>query len=951
MKRLVLGILAHVDAGKTTLSEAILYVTGTIRKLGRVDKKDAFLDTYALERARGITIFSKQAVFPLGNTLVTLLDTPGHVDFSAEMERTLQVLDYAILVINGADGVQGHTETLWRLLKRYHIPVFLFVNKMDQPGTDKEALLFNIRKRLDGAVVDFSDVQISKSDGGSDTSCSLIYTGSADPEEVYEELAMCDETLMEEYLENGKLPAAHVRHAIRERKLYPCYFGSALKLTGVEEFLKGVETWGECPVYGDSFGAKVFKISRDDQGNRLTHLKITGGTMKVKSFLDEEETEKINQIRVYSGAKFEAPSEAEAGCICAVTGPALTKPGQGYGAEKESGSPLLEPVLTYQVILPDGYDAHTMLKNLRILEEEDPQLHIVWNEVLGEIQAQVMGDVQMEILKSQIQERFHVDVEFGSGNIVYKETIARPVEGVGHYEPLRHYAEVHLLMEPLEPGSGLVFEADCSEDVLDRNWQRLIMTHLEEKRHRGVLTGSEITDMKITIVAGRAHLKHTEGGDFRQSTYRAVRQGLKEAGCRLLEPYYQFRLEVPAESIGRAMADVERMQGKFDAPKQEGDMAVLEGSAPVVNMRDYQREVISYTKGRGRLVCSLKGYEPCHNEAEVVAEIGYDFDMDFQDPAGSVFCSHGAGFVVPWDEVKNYMHVESPLAKRRAAGIDLPDGGADTSASQAEVVSGVTGENGTSQDKSGGSGVPGLSASYYEDKELQEIFLRTYGESKRQKQQASGGGRRVIRPADVQTREKSRKEEEYDEEYLLVDGYNIIFAWEELNELAKVNIDGARYRLMDILCNYQGYKKCTLIVVFDAYKVTGNIGSANKYHNINVVYTKEAETADQYIEKLAHKIGGKYRVTVATSDGLEQLIIRSQGCLLLSARDLKEEVEYVNGLIAEEKVRVTTGPKNSGKNYLLSHADKEMQEYFEEVRLGKVKTSPQQDDQKPDKKK
>ena len=959
MKRLVIGILAHVDAGKTTLSEAILYVTGTIRKLGRVDKKDAFLDTYALERARGITIFSKQAVFSLGNTSVTLLDTPGHVDFSAEMERTLQVLDYAILVINGADGVQGHTETLWRLLKRYHIPVFLFVNKMDQPGTNRDALLENIRKRLDSSVIDFSDVQISgghdERGNGHDTRTgeydeaggTLVYVGRDDVDEFMEELATCEEQLMEEYLEGGEIKADHVRHAIRERKLYPCFFGSALKLTGVEEFLKGVETWAECPQYSETFGAKVFKISRDDQGNRLTHMKITGGSLKVKDFLDDAEEEKINQIRVYSGSKFEALGEAEAGTICAVTGPAMTKPGQGYGVEKEAGSPLLEPVLTYQVILPDGYDAIVMLKNLRILEEEDPQLHIVWNEALGEIQAQVMGDVHIEILKSQIKERFNVNVEFGSGNIVYKETILRPVEGVGHYEPLRHYAEVHLLMEPLEPGSGLVFEADCNEDHLALNWQRLIMTHLEEKRHRGVLTGSEITDMKITIVAGRAHLKHTEGGDFRQSTYRAVRQGLKEAGCRLLEPYYAFRLEVPTDSIGRAMADVERMQGKFDAPKQEGDMAILEGSAPVVNMCDYQREVVSYTRGRGRMAVSLKGYEPCHNEEEVVAAIGYDFDLDLQDPAGSVFCSHGAGFVVPWNEVKNYMHVESPLAKRRAAGIDLPEGaGAGIhAANRNSDVAGEDGNAGMSGQSAGtAAGVggskasgkaPRLSASYYEDKELEEIFKRTYGESKRTKN-AGGEGRRVIRPQETSARIKE-KDEEYDAEYLLVDGYNIIFAWEELCELAKVNADGARYRLMDILCNYQGYKKCTVIVVFDAYKVVGNPGSAMKYHNIHVVYTKEAETADQYIEKLAHKIGNKYRVTVATSDGLEQLIIRSQGCLLLSARELKEEVEYVESLIAEEKERLITGPERSGKNYLLSHADEDMREFLEDVRLGKVK--------------
>lgn len=951
MKQLTIGILAHVDAGKTTLSEAILYTTGTIRKLGRVDKKDAFLDTYALERARGITIFSKQAVFPLGDWNVTLLDTPGHVDFSAEMERTLQVLDYAILVINGADGVQGHTETLWRLLKRYQIPTFLFVNKMDQAGTDQALLLENIRKRLDHSVVDFSKLILDKTtmtlreadridavSGGRDAASNRDPAGNGQ-EERFEEIAMCSEALMETYLETGELDAALVRRAIRERSLFPCFFGSALKLTGVDGLLNGLESLAECPEYGERFGAKVFKISRDEQGNRLTHLKITGGSLKVKQFLSEhddagkdgEEPEKINQIRVYSGTKFELVNEAQAGMICAVTGPERTKPGQGYGREKETGSPLLEPVLTYQVILPEGYDAHTMLKNLRVLEEEDPELHIVWNEVLSEIQAQVMGDVQMEILKSQIQERFHVNVEFGSGNIVYKETIAKPVEGVGHYEPLRHYAEVHLLMEPLEAGSGLVFESDCSEDALALNWQRLILTHLEEKRHRGVLTGSEITDMKITVVAGRAHLKHTEGGDFRQATYRAVRQGLKEAGCRLLEPYYAFRLEVPAESIGRAMSDVERMQGKFDAPRQEGDMAILEGSAPVVTMRDYQREVISYTKGRGQMIVSLKGYEPCHNEAEVVEAIGYDFEMDFQDPAGSVFCAHGAGFTVPWDEVKRYMQVESPLAKRRAAGIDVPSGTAGTENAGAETV-----KNDTEGRESGASQPSRLSASYYEDKELQEIFTRTYGESKRQKQQAAGENRRVIRPENRKVTIQEKKEEDYDSEYLLVDGYNIIFAWEELSALAKVNIDGARYRLMDILCNYQGYKKCTLIVVFDAYKVTGNLGSASKYHNIHVVYTKEAETADQYIEKLAHKIGGKYRVTVATSDGLEQLIIRSQGCLLLSARDLKEEVEYVNALIAEDKERVTAGPSKSGRNYLLSHADEEMQAYFEEVRLGKI---------------
>ena len=915
MKRYCIAMLAHVDAGKTTLSEAFLYLTGSIRKLGRVDNRDAFLDTYALERARGITIFSKQAEFMLNRTPVTLLDTPGHVDFSSEMERTLQVLDYAVLVINGADGVQGHTETLWRLLKRYRIPVFLFVNKMDQAGTDRERLLFDLKKRLDGTIVDFEGFEtlVSEKTG------RLEQNGNETMAERLEELAMCSEPLLETYLETGTMELKEIRSAIEKRKAFPCYFGSALKLTGVEEFLKGIGTFARAKEYPKEFGAKVFKISRDDQGNRLTHLKITGGSLKVKGFLDGEE-EKVNQIRVYSGQKFETVNEAEAGMICAVTGPLKTRPGQGFGVEAQSGSPLLEPVLTYKIHLPQGCDVHGMLKNLRMMEEEDPQLHIVWNETLGEIQAQVMGDVQMEILKSQIKERFDADVEFGSGNIVYKETILRPVEGVGHFEPLRHYAEVHLLMEPGDPGSGLVLEADCSEDVLDKNWQRLILTHLEEKKHRGILTGSEITDMKITLIAGRAHLKHTEGGDFRQATYRAVRQGLMEAGCRLLEPYYSFVLEVPQESVGRAMADVERMQGTFGAPEQEKDMAVLKGSVPVVTMRDYQREVAAYTRGRGRLSVSLKGYEPCHNEEEVINQIGYDFDLDLQDPAGSVFCSHGAGFTVPWDQVKQYMHVASPLAKLRPEMMQE-----EKKPAAAEIPA--------AESRRGGVGTAG--SSYAEDKELEAIFVRTFGEPKRP-YPPGGDSRRVIRAQGTESRgQKKTAEPEPEEEYLLVDGYNIIFAWEELSELAKTNIDGARYRLMDILCNYQGFKKCTLIVVFDAYKVVGNTGEALKYHNIHVVYTKEAETADQYIEKLAHKIGQKYRVTVATSDGLEQLIIRGQGCLLMSAKDLREEVEYVNRLIDEEKGKLKEGPGKSGKNYLLSHADHETKEYLEEVRLGR----------------
>ena len=956
MKRFVIGILAHVDAGKTTMSEAILYETGKLKKMGRVDNRDAFLDTFALERARGITIFSKQAVFPLGDTFVTLLDTPGHVDFSAEMERTLQVLDYAVLIVSGADGVQGHTETLWRLLKRYRIPVFLFVNKMDQKGTDQEAVLASLKERLDHGIVDFSGVS---------GNCEILGTS----DETAEEIATCDEALLEAYLADGSLKTADVRNAIQDRKLFPCFFGSALKLTGVREFLTSLGEFASCPDYTKDFGAKVFKISRDETGVRMTHLKITGGTLKIRDSLSPDSEEKINQIRLYSGSKFEMLKEAEPGMVVAVTGISDTKPGQVFGSASDSVLPLLEPVLTYRILLPFGTDSHTMLKNMRMLEEEDPQLHIVWNEALGEIQAQVMGDVQMEILKSQVQERFGVEIEFGEGNIVYKETIAKTVEGVGHFEPLRHYAEVHLLMEPGEPGSGLVFEADCSEDMLDRNWQRLILTHLEEKRFRGILTGSEITDMKITLIAGRAHQKHTEGGDFRQATYRAVRQGLCEAGCVLLEPYYAFRLEVPSENLGRAMADLDRMQGEFSAPEQDGSIALLTGTAPVSTMRNYQRDVISYTKGRGRLTLSLSGYEPCHNAEEVITASGYDFDSDLQDPAGSVFCSHGAGFVVPWDEVKQYMHVESPLAKQLAkeqqerelreaderlkamaadvAAGKIPSGaaggyksGSDGSAGSGtgsgtdsdDVIGSGTkaSSNGTADSSSGSRGNGGSSLSFYDDKELQAIFTRTYGEPKR-KLVSDYDSRTVIRAKNASPVKPVKEKEEPEDEYLLVDGYNIIFAWEELSDLAAVSIDAARYKLMDILSNYQGFRKICVIVVFDAYKVPGGVEKVQKYHNINVVYTKEAETADQYIEKVAIRIGRRYRTTVATSDGVIQLIIRSQGCILWSARDFREEIERVGKLISEEKGKHT----GNAKNYLFAHADEETQKYLEAVRLGK----------------
>ena len=923
MKRFVIGILAHVDAGKTTMSEAILYETGKLKKMGRVDNRDAFLDTFALERARGITIFSKQAVFPLGDTFVTLLDTPGHVDFSAEMERTLQVLDYAVLIVSGADGVQGHTETLWRLLRRYRIPVFLFVNKMDQKGTDRDAVLASLKERLDHGIVDFSGVI-----GNEDV---LTFSASAepfaavcrDPEETAEEIATCDEELLEAYLADGILKTEDVRNAIQNRKLFPCFFGSALKLSGVREFLTALGEFASCPDYTKDFGAKVFKISRDETGVRMTHLKITGGNLKIRDSLSLDSDEKINQIRLYSGSKFEALKEAEPGMVVAVTGISDTKPGQVFGTASDSVLPLLEPVLTYRILLPFGTDSHTMLKNMRILEEEDPQLHIVWNEALGEIQAQVMGDVQMEILKSQVLDRFGVEIGFGEGNIVYKETITKTVEGVGHFEPLRHYAEVHLLMEPGEPGTGLVFDTNCSEDMLDKNWQRLILTHLEEKRFRGILTGSEITDMKITLSAGRAHQKHTEGGDFRQATYRAVRQGLCEAGCVLLEPYYAFRLEVPSENLGRAMADLDRMQCEFSAPEQDGSMALLTGTAPVSTMRNYQRDVISYTKGRGRLTLSLSGYEPCHNAEEVIAASGYDFDSDLQDPAGSVFCSHGAGFVVPWDEVKQYMHVESPLAKQLAKEQqerELKEANERLQAMAADVAAGK---------------VPTSSLSFYDDKELQTIFTRTYGEPKR-KLASDYDSRTVIRAKNASPIKPLKEKDEPEDEYLLVDGYNIIFAWEELSDLAAVSIDAARYKLMDILSNYQGFRKICVIVVFDAYKVPGGVEKVQKYHNINVVYTKEAETADQYIEKVAIRIGRRYRTTVATSDGVIQLIIRSQGCILWSARDFREEIERVGKLISEEKGKHT----GNAKNYLFAHADEETQKYLEAVRLGKNPEMP-----------
>lgn len=902
-----IGIVAHVDAGKTTLSESMLYHAGAIRKLGRVDHKDAFLDTDQMERERGITIFSKQAVFRWKDRTITLLDTPGHVDFSAEMERVLQVLDCAVLVVSGADGVQGHTQTLWKLLKRYHIPTFLFVNKMDQEGTDGEKLLKELRKRFGENVVPFVDIMTESDCPGGKV---FLHAKEGVVEEVLEELAVCEDDMMEEYLEEGRISLDKVQKAVADRQVFPCYFGSALHSQGVEELLDGLDLYIKDKTYPAEFGAKVYKIARDNQGNRLTYLKVTGGRLKVKDVV-EGLNEKINQIRIYSGEKFEAVQEVEAGRVCAVTGLENTRPGQGIGAEEESDLPVLEPVLTYQILLPDDCDVHKMLLNLKILEEEEPELHIVWEEQTSEIDVQLMGDVQIEILQRMIKERFGVLVEFGEGSIVYKETITASVEGVGHFEPLRHYAEVHLRLEPGERGSGMQFAAECSEDILDRNWQRLVLTHLEEKEHKGVLTGAPITDMKITLTSGRAHQKHTEGGDFRQATYRAVRQGLKKADSILLEPYYEFRMELPSENVGRAMTDIQNMSGKFGTPMIEEETTVLTGSAPVSLMRGYQKEFTAYTGGRGRMAVSLKGYDICHNQEEVLAASTYDSEADLANPTGSVFCAHGAGFVVDWDEVEEYMHMEHTL-----------ESGNDDEMDVMEVT------------------LPKRRHSSIEltREELDAIYVRTPDPKKN----------RSTGPVTVRVKEKTRepgsayqdpkwearrRAKAGTEEYLLVDGYNIIFSWEELKELSERDIGAARGKLADILSNYQGFRKCTLILVYDAYKVEGNPGEVMKYHNIYIVYTKEAETADQYIEKTVRRIAKNADVTVATSDGLEQVIIMGQGAHRMSALGLKEEVELALKELRGEHL----GRQVNLKNYLLDYLDEETAKQMEEIRLGKEK--------------
>ena len=834
MKNIVIGILAHVDAGKTTLSEAMLYQTGAIRNLGRVDHKNAFLDTDIQERDRGITIFSKQAEMTYKDTKLMLLDTPGHVDFSAEMERTLQVLDYAVLVISGREGVQGHTVTLWKLLQKYEIPVFLFINKMDLEGADRAQILEELQSSLSAGCLDFED-----------------------PEE--EQAAMCEEGLLEEYLETGHISVPSIRNSISNRKIFPCYFGSALRMSGVEGFLDGIVQFTEEPSYPKQFGARIYKITRDPQGMRLTHMKITGGILSVKETLDLPDApgasgEKVNQIRIYSGGKYQTVQEAEAGTVCAVAGLEHTHAGQGLGVEESENRFVLEPAMSYGVLLPDGADVHRTLQQLKQMEEEDPQLHIAWNSQTEEIQIQLMGEVQLEILKEMIRQRFDLELDFGEGKVAYRETIAKPVIGAGHFEPLRHYAEVHLLLEPGDPGSGVVLDTACREDLLDRNWQRLILTHLAERDFPGVLTGSPLTDVKITLLAGRAHLKHTEGGDFRQATYRAVRQGLRKTQSILLEPWYDYELEVPQDMTGRAMADIQRMGGSFELPQTRGDLSLIAGKAPVSEMKGYMAEVNSYTRGYGHLSCSVAGYEPCHDAEKVMEAIGYRVDEDTENTADSVFCSHGAGYLVPWDQVDDHVHI---ILDRSV----LPD--------QNKTM-------GRPEENSRSIGVEDLAG-------MPEAPL--------QKRTQGSIGPRVIEGEQGYQKTKSA---EIQKEYLVVDGYNIIFAWEELKSLAKTSMDAARTALIEILSNYQGYRRCKVIIVFDAYKIKGGERRQEKHGSVDVVFTKEGETADTYIERLTYEMNGKYRVRVATSDRQEQIIALGNGAFRLSASELKGEIERTN---------------------------------------------------------
>lgn len=895
MKKIVAGILAHVDSGKTTLSEAMLYQAGQIRKLGRVDHQDTYLDTDSQEKDRGITIFSKQAELAYADMHIALLDTPGHVDFGTEMERTLQVLDYVVLVINGMDGVQSHTETLWKLLERYGIPVFIYVNKMDMTGYDRDYLMDNIRHRLSDGCVDFL--------------C----------EDSGEQIAMCDEAMLEHFLETGANDEQDVVNAIAGRKLFPCYFGSALKNEGVSELLDGMNRYVVEPVRGEEFGARVFKIGRDDKGERLTYMKVTGGVLKLKDVLTlrnsqgEESHEKVNQIRVYSGAKYDMVTQVPAGCVCAVPGLVNTYGRQGIGACPDGELPSLEPVLSYKVMYPTDVDAITMVSKLRLLEEEDPQLQVQWNETAGEIYIKVMGQVQLEVVAQMVRDRFGIAITYGQGRISYKETIAAPVMGVGHFEPLRHYAEVHLLLEPMENGSGMCFDSICSEDVLDKNWQRLILTHLQEREFRGVLTGSPITDMKISITAGRAHQKHTEGGDFRQATYRAVRQGLMMAESVLLEPVYAFKIEVPQEYAGRVLADIVKMSGTMDGQEISGETTVITGHAPVYTMREYYSELTAFSRGTGRLQVDIDGYQPCHNTEEVLAERHYDPELDRFNPSSSVFCAHGAGYLVDWYDVYENMHVKE-------------DPGFE--------ISGQLGytEDGYAMDIPVNRPGKSVSEMSITDEALSEIFARTFGGDYKDKDVALNGRfRRTTseykvngqynksqsrdrqpgngplvgsRPADRGIATPGAfKRRKNGEDYVIVDGYNVIFAWDTLRELSEHNIDSARGKLMDILSNYQGYMNCKLIVVFDGYKVKDNKGERFPYDDIEVVYTKEGETADAHIEKLTHELARKHKVTVVTSDGLEQIVTMGQGAIRMSSRDFKAEVERVNEHLRENYLK------------------------------------------------
>lgn len=832
MKKTVIGILAHVDAGKTTLSESMLYLSGSIRTLGRVDRGDAFLDYYHQERDRGITIFSKQAMFEWKDVEITLIDTPGHVDFSAEMERTLQILDYAIIVINGLDGVQNHTETIWKLLEHYEIPTFIFMNKMDMPQTDKQLLMKDLQEKISESCIDFTHLN----------------------EETLESLALVSEDMLNDYLEHQTISRTLIQKAIMDRKVYPCYFGSALKMQGVENFLDSFTSLIQEKQYPQDFGAKVYKITRDEQGQRLTHMKITGGCLKVKQQLDNHE--KVDQIRQYTGNKYHTLDEVHAGSICAVKGLKDISLGASLGKEATTYQPVLSPYMNYHIILPDDCDHHAMMNNLKQLADEDPSLHIQFSSQTNEIIVELMGEIQIEVLKNMIFDRYHVNVEFDQGKIIYKETISQSVEGIGHFEPLRHYAEVHLLLEPSDRGSGLQFFTNCSEDVLDRHWQRLILTHLKEKEHLGVLTGSPITDMKITLLTGRAHMKHTEGGDFRQATYRAVRQGLKSTQSLLLEPYFQFHLEIPQEFLSRAIFDIENMNGTFKILESTNSMSIIEGKAPVRKMNNYQQDVIRYTKGKGKLFCTLKDYETCLDQDEVIKSIHYDSESDIDNPTGSIFCSHGAGFYVKWNEVKDYMHVDSGYNRHGYQDI------------RTKYVSQVN-----------------------EDQELEDIFEKTYGPVKRRLSD------------DFQYRKEPIQQSQMVKplpECLLVDGYNVIHSWADLKELARDNLDVARTRLIDILGNYQGYKQCTLIIVFDAYKMKGNIGTTQQLHNVHIVYTKEAQTADMYIERVTHELSEKYNVVVATSDALEQMIVIGRGARRMSSRELRLEVESLTKTQKEE---------------------------------------------------